>query len=134
MSVLCEESYKQKEMKVFLLLITISQCRKNDILYCDNRTTTENEYPECFTQNDTFITDEASGEEGTNLTFLIFLLSLMYLSGVLSIISNGMVILAHFKNRQGIFERSIVSIASVDVLTGLVGTPIVCCIYYFQCK
>ena len=76
-------------MKVLLLLIPISQCRTNDILSCDNRTYTENDYPECFTQNDTFITDEASGEEGTNLTFLIFLLSVMFLSGLLAILSNG---------------------------------------------
>ena len=58
----------------------------------------------------------------------------MFFSGVLAIISDGMVILAHFKYRQGIFERSIVSLALVDVLTRLVGTPIVCCIYHFQCK
>ena len=74
------------------------------------------------------------GEEETNLTFLIFLLLVLFISGVLAISSNGMVILAHFKHRQGIFERSIVSLAWVDLLTGMIGTPIVCAIYYFQCK
>ena len=82
----------------------------------------------------TFNTNELSDEERTNLPFLIFLLLVMFLSVLLGIFSNGMVILAHFKYRQGIFERSIVSLAWVDVLTGLVGTPIVCFIYYFQCK
>ena len=90
-------------MRVLLLLITLSQCRQNDISSCDNRTSADNEYTECSAQNDSFNTDEMSGEEGTNLPFLIFLLSSMFLSGVLAILSNGMVILAHFKNRTGIF-------------------------------
>ena len=73
-------------------------------------------------------------DKGTELEILIFLLSLMAMSGLLSIISNGMVILAHLKSRKGIFERSIVSLACVDILTGFIGTPLVCCIYYYQCK
>ena len=121
-------------MRVFLLSITLSQCKQNDISSCINRTSADNDYPVCSARNDSFKTDDMSREEGTNLPFLIFLLSVMFLSGVLAIFFNGMVILAHFKNRKGMFERSIVSLASVDVLTGLVGTPIVCCIYYFPCK
>jgi hypothetical protein len=115
-------------MRVFLLLIALAQCRKNDISSCDNRTSADNEYPMCSAQNDSIKTYEMSDEEGTNLPFLIFLLSVIFLSGVLAIFFNGMVILAHFKNRTGIFERSIVSLTSIDVLTGLVGTHIVCCI------
>ena len=134
MPVSSEGSYMEKVMRLFLLLITLSECRKNDISSRDNRTFADNEYPVCSAQNDSFNTYELSGEEGTNLTFLIFLLCVMFLSGVLAIFSNGMVILAHFKYRQGIFERSIVSLAWVDLLTGMIGTPIVCCIYYFQCK
>jgi hypothetical protein len=97
-------------------------------------TSTDNEYSGCSAQNDTLNSEEMSGKEETEPLLLIFLLSVMFLSGVLAIFSNGMVILAHFKNRKGIFERSIVSLACVDVLTGMIGTPIVCAIYYFQCK
>ena len=91
-------------MRVFLLLITISQCKRNDISSCDNGNSfsTDNEYLECSDQNYTFNTDELSDEEGTNLPFLIFLLLVMFLGGLLGIFSNGMVLLAHFKYRQGI--------------------------------
>ena len=58
-------------MRLFLLLITLSECRKNDISSCDKRTFADNEYPVCSTQKDSFNTYELSGEEGTNLTFLI---------------------------------------------------------------
>ena len=87
MPVLCEGSHAEKLMRVFLLLITISKCKKDHILYCDNRNTSGNEYPVCFSQNGTFKTDEASSEEGTYLSFLIFLLSVMFLSGLLAIFS-----------------------------------------------
>ena len=74
------------------------------------------------------------GRGTTDPALVTVLLSVMTLSGVLAIISNGLVILAHFKCRRGMFERSIVSLAWVDVLTGLLMTPIVFCIYYYQCK
>jgi hypothetical protein len=77
--------------------------------------------------------DTMEGNE-TEKEILISLLFLMVLSGMLAIISNGMVILAHLKSRKRIFERPIVSLAWVDVLTGCVGTPLVCCIYYNKCK
>ena len=93
MPVLREGSYEKKVMKIFLLLITISQCKKNEISSCDNETSvsTDNEYPDC---SDTFNTDRLSGDGGTSLSLLIFLLSVMFLSGVLAIFSNGFVILA----------------------------------------
>ena len=73
-------------------------------------------------------------EKETEKEVLIVLLSLMALSGLLAILSNGMVIYFALKSRKRIFERSIVSLAWVDVLTGCIGTPLVCCIYYYQCK
>ena len=78
MPVSSEGSYMEKVMRLFLLLITLSECRKNDISSRDNRTFADNEYPVCSAQNDSFNTYELSGEEGTNLTFLIFLLSVMF--------------------------------------------------------
>ena len=69
-----------------------------------------------------------------NNKVLIVLLSIMAFSGILAIVSNLLVVIAHYKQKQPIFERPLLNLAFHDILTGLLGTPIVCCIYYYQCN
>ena len=134
------------------MLVMMIKCREHKAEVIENETATANNDTnnETLTNNsnllsdyDKYFSDEsdnwtsdpdaiASGESEQEI--LIFLLTLMALSGLLAIISNGMVILADVKSRKQIFERPIVSLAWVDVLTGCIGTPLVCCIYYYQCK
>ena len=79
-------------------------------------------------------TNVLNGETAVSELVLIPLLSVLSLSGILSILSNMVVILAHNKHRRGMFERPILSLACVDIATGVLSTPIVFSIYYFKCK
>ena len=136
---------------ILLLFMMIIKCKKTKAEVVENDTSLTNVKNNCY-----FLFDGEEAEDvevsdarvinvtgnvtyytnGTkeNRTILVFLLSLMALSGMLAIISNVMVILTDLKSRKQIFERPLVSLAWVDVLTGCIGTPLVCCIYYFQCK
>ena len=90
------------------------------------------------TDNSAIIKDDdtnvLNGETAVSELVLIPLLSVLSLSGILSILSNMVVILAHNKHRRGMFERPILSLACVDIATGVLSTPIVFSIYYFKCK
>ena len=63
---------------------------------------------------------------------LYFLLVVMSLSGFLTIISNSTVIYVSAKTSKKMFEKSILSLAFVDLLTGIICTPSVCLIYYYS--
>ena len=67
----------------------------------------------------------------TNRENLIyFLLAVMALSGFLTVIANITVIYVGFNTSKKIFEKSILSLAFVDLLTGVICTPSVSIIYY----
>ena len=63
---------------------------------------------------------------------IYFLVVVMTLSGVLTILSNSAVIYVGFNTRNRVFEKSVLSLAFVDLLTGLVCTPWVSVIYYYS--
>ena len=64
---------------------------------------------------------------------LYFLLCVMSLSGFFTVISNSLVLFVGLKTRRRqIFEISILSLAIVDISTGLLSTPLVCIIYYYS--
>ena len=61
---------------------------------------------------------------------IYFLLAVMALSGFLTVIANITVIYVGFNTSKKIFENSILSLAFVDLLTGVICTPSVSIIYY----
>eukprot|EP00092_Neocalanus_flemingeri_P033874 GFUD01036836.1.p1 GENE.GFUD01036836.1~~GFUD01036836.1.p1 ORF type:complete len:583 (-),score=130.25 GFUD01036836.1:172-1920(-) len=63
---------------------------------------------------------------------IYFLLTVMSLSGFLTIISNSTVIYVGLKTSKKVFEKPILSLACVDILTGIICTPSVCLIYYYK--
>ena len=62
---------------------------------------------------------------------LYFLIAVMAVSGFLTIITNSVVISIGVNARK-IFEKSIMSLAFVDILTRIIYTPSVCLIYYYS--
>ena len=63
---------------------------------------------------------------------LYFLLAVMAVSGFLTIITNSVVIYVGVNASKKMFERSILSLAFVDILTGIICTPSVCLTYYYS--
>ena len=63
---------------------------------------------------------------------LYFLIAVMAVSGFLTIITNSVVISIGVNARNKIFEKSILSLAFVDILAGIIYTPSVCLIYYYS--
>ena len=63
---------------------------------------------------------------------LYFLLAVMAVSGFLTIITNSMVIYVGVNANKKMFEKSILSLAFVDILTGIICTPSVCLTYYYS--
>ena len=99
--------------------------------FCMNDTDNNTDNSAIIKEDDTNV---LNGETVVSEYVLIPLLSVLSLSGILSILSNMVVILAHNKHRRGMFERPILSLACVDIATGVLSTPIVFSIYYFKCK
>ena len=56
----------------------------------------------------------------------------MGLSGLLAILSNSVVLYVGLRVKRRMFERSILSLACVDLLTGVVCTPMVLLTYYYS--
>ena len=107
----------------------------NDIIKCTNNNLNKSDNmvdnTDNFTSNDE---TELISNTSVSLMVLLPLLSLLTLCGILSILSNSLVIMANNKHSRRIFDRPILSLAWVDILTGVISTPIVCTIYYYKCK
>ena len=63
---------------------------------------------------------------------LYFLIAVMAVSGFLTLITNSVVISISVNARKKIFEKSNLSLAFVDILTGIICTPSVCLTYYYS--
>ena len=65
-----------------------------------------------------------------NLIYI--LIAVITLSGVLTIVSNSTVLYVGINTGTKVFEKSILSLAVVDLLTGMICTPLVSIIYYYS--
>ena len=63
---------------------------------------------------------------------LYFLIAVMAVSGFLTLITNSVVISIGVNARKKIFEKSNLSLAFVDILTGIICTPSVYLIYHYS--
>ena len=112
-------------MEVLSIVTVVILCKYTDSkeLYDQNLTLLDNDLNENI-------------EHDPDTELMIILICMLGLSGLLAIISNMLVIIANHKHRSNtkMFDRALISLAWLDVLTGLLGTPIICCIYYYHCE
>ena len=79
--------------------------------------------------------DPSSDSYKSSSALLHCLLVVMTISGVLAILSNTAVLYVTLRVQHNLFEPSILSLACVDLLYGLLCTPLVCLIYYHsECR
>ena len=75
--------------------------------------------------------DILSVEYQVKETVLLVLLTIMLFGGILTILSNSLVLVFGL-TRKNLFPSEILSLAVTDFLTGVLGTPSVMAIYYFS--
>ena len=133
-----EENTYLDEEAVYTIVVTTNNTNNTDdkcavvaikdyLQYLPDQTILDTQYQE--TQCRTWvITKEKKKEE-----YLVYsLIAIITLSGVLTIVSNGTVIYVGVTTGNKVFENSILSLAFVDLLTGIICTPLVSVIYYYS--
>ena len=63
---------------------------------------------------------------------LIVFMVLFLLCGLLALLTNGTVLFVGLKSRRKIFGLPVISLAIVDLLTGLVSAPQMATVYYYS--
>ena len=133
-----EDESNFDETRVYTIVIATNISNKNNnknaaaaihdfLQYLPDKTIRADQYQE--TQCRVWmITKDYKNHE--NLIFI--LIAVITLSGVLTIVSNSTVLYVGINTGTKVFEKSILSLAVVDLLTGMICTPLVSIIYYYS--